>query len=437
MFRFRTSSNFKYVLVVFLALIGSGSLWYTRYLADRLRETERQSVQLWAKAIEYTSTEQYRETRRELDWFSRQIRLNKYINNRDKADYLGVIARVETDLANASLDFVTAEILLNNAQEIPTVVTDTDGSVVLSRNIDSLTLARGWRESGLFGRDSIIIKLDPSDTTRVQVLYYGESSLIRKLQYFPLIQFGLILLVFGLAYLSWSSIRRNEQSSVWVGMSKEAAHQLGTPLSGLMGWSEVLKESADDPAIRQIATELDNDIERLKIIADRFNKIGSKPELSNQRIDPVLDQVCDYLSRRLPHFGRSVKLHRKLEAGVSVAMNADLLQWAVENILKNALDAIDPGQHGAFISIYSYKNGQQVWIDIEDSGKGMEKKHFKKIFEPGFSTKKRGWGLGLTLTRRIVEEYHRGRVFVVQSEPGAGTTMRIILPVAPEAASKR
>jgi signal transduction histidine kinase len=425
----RVSSNFKYVLIVFLALIGIGSLWYTRHLAGRLRETERQSVNLWAKAIEFTSTEQYVETRRELDWFRNDIEAQNLLSPVRKTDYLGIIDRVETDLANASLDFVTAEILLNNAQEIPTVITDMDGGVVLTRNVDSLTLANGWRTSGLFGRDSIIIRLDPSDTTRVQILYYGESELVRMLQYFPMIQFGLVMLVFGLAYMSWSSIRRNEQSSVWIGMSKEAAHQLGTPLSGLMGWSEVLRETSDAPEIQQISVELDKDIDRLKIIADRFNKIGSKPELTVQRIDPVLDHVCDYLARRLPQIGRGVKLHRKLESGSSAALNADLFQWAVENVLKNAIDAIEDLHQGAFVSIYSYKNGNQIWIDIEDSGKGMEKRVYKKIFEPGFSTKKRGWGLGLTLTKRIVEEYHNGKVYVVRSEPGAGTTMRMVVPV--------
>lgn len=423
-------NNFKYLLIVFLALIGLGSLWYTQYLAGRLRQTERQAIKLWAQAIEYTSTEQYLETRRELDWFRREIESNRALNPARKNDFLGVINRVETDLANASLDFVTTEILLNNSQEIPTVITDMAGNVVLTRNIDSLALLNGWKESGSFSADSILIHLDPADSSKVQILYYGESRLIRMLRYFPFIQFGLVLLVFGLAYMSWSSIRRNEQSSVWVGMSKEAAHQLGTPLSGLMGWSEMLRVSTEDPSIHQIAAELDNDIARLKVIADRFNKIGSQPELTAQRIDPVLHTVCDYLARRLPQVGRGVVLHRNLESGATAAINADLFQWAVENVVKNALDAIETFHAGAFVSVFSYLSGNTVVIDIEDSGKGMEKRLFNQIFEPGFSTKKRGWGLGLTLSRRIVEEYHRGRIFVQRSEPGAGTTIRIVLPLA-------
>ncbi|MDX1638765.1 MAG: HAMP domain-containing sensor histidine kinase, partial [Balneolaceae bacterium] len=218
------------------------------------------------------------------------------------------------------------------------------------------------------------------------------------------------------------------QSNLWVGMTKEAAHQLGTPLSSLYGWVELLRdEKKGDEFTENVCNELEKDITRLRGVAERFNKIGSEPELQSKRIGPLLDQVIDYMEQRLPQLGKHVEVRRNFDRNLRAKVNTELFQWAIENLLKNAMDAIKSSSDNAYVEVSTRRMEDDLMIDIADSGVGMDKSVHQEIFKPGYSTKKRGWGLGLSLTNRIIENYHKGRVFVLNSEEGKGTTIRIVL----------
>jgi signal transduction histidine kinase len=263
---------------------------------------------------------------------------------------------------------------------------------------------------------------------RTQFVYYGESPTVRYLRWFPYIQISLLVLLLGMVFLSYRTISKSEQSNILVGMTKEAAHQLGTPLSSMYGWISLLRdEPADEPFVRRIASELENDVSRLQGVAERFNKIGSEPDLKVCKLAPQIEQIINYVERRLPQFGRKIDIKSEVEPQLRAEINPELFQWALENILKNSINALKSTRSGALISFTVKQKRNQVQIDIKDTGRGIEKKYQKEIFKPGFSTKKRGWGLGLSLTKRIIEEYHSGKIFVKDSEIGKGTTLRIML----------
>jgi signal transduction histidine kinase len=250
------------------------------------------------------------------------------------------------------------------------------------------------------------------------------------LRYFPYIQILLLGLLLGIGYTTYRSITRSEQSNLWVGMAKEAAHQLGTPISSLYGWLQLLKDEYryEESAVN-IANEIEKDVQRLRGVAERFGKIGSEPELRKMDIEPILDQVAAYMERRLPRLSKSIEVRKDLKAKALVKINPELFQWAIENLVKNAMDSLKEKENGGYISISSKVQEGEVIIDIEDSGRGIEIQNVKNIFKPGFSTKKRGWGLGLSLTKRIIEEYHKGSVFVLRSELDEGTTMRVTMTI--------
>jgi signal transduction histidine kinase len=262
----------------------------------------------------------------------------------------------------------------------------------------------------------------------LQKFYYTNSSLINKLQYFPLIEI-IILAVFILTgYFAFSTLRKNEESKVWIGMSKEAAHQLGTPLSSLLAWLEILKINKNNPeSITETISEMDNDIKRLNTIAIRFSKIGSLPERHPENIYLIIETVCQYFEKRLPHLGRKVKIIRNLDRNVLANINVDLFQWVIENLLKNAAEAIEK-KHGNVVITMEKSEEKIILIKISDSGKGMTKKQRRQVFFPGYTTKKRGWGLGLSLCKRIIEEYHKGKIYIMDTNPGKGTTFAIELP---------
>jgi len=229
--------------------------------------------------------------------------------------------------------------------------------------------------------------------------------------------------------MTYRSINRSEKSNLWVGMAKEAAHQLGTPLSSMYGWVQLLKDrNKDDDESLSYTYEIENDISRIKKVAERFNKIGSKPELKSIHIEPIIDQVIEYMERRVPQLGKKVEIHKSIETNAKVLMNAELFQWAIENLIKNSMDAIKESSDQTYISIRLLEQGEQIFLDVEDSGTGIDRKFVNEIFKPGYSTKKRGWGLGLSLTKRIIEEYHNGKIFVLRSEVNVGTTIRVVLP---------
>jgi signal transduction histidine kinase len=380
----------RYILIFLFVAMAVASFTYTQFLIDRIVLRNTASVELWAKAIEYIGTQ----------------------------------ASVE---GSDELDFVFNHIIIQNRNQVPTLLTDSEGNIQNFWNIDSSKVSLELVSTFAAMNDSIRIELPLTSTESIyQYVYYGETDTIRSLRLFPYIQFGILSLILGLATISVRSIRRHEQSRLWVGMAKEAAHQLGTPLSSLLGWIELLKAQSTEQNLPLIG-ELEEDAARLQRVAERFNKIGSSPERTPQRIGPIISDVADYMRRRIPRFGKEVTLMCEVDESIKCAVNTDLLNWAFENLLKNALDAIESETGTATISITATTNERWVMIDISDTGKGIDKKNFEEIFTPGFSTKRRGWGLGLTLTRRIIEEYHQGKVFVLHSSPEHGTTFRVML----------
>ena len=255
-----------------------------------------------------------------------------------------------------------------------------------------------------------------------QRVHYDESVIIRDLRVYPYLQLTFVALFIGIGYLGFSYARRSEQSNLWVGMAREAAHQLGTPISSLMGWLEVMRTSPN--ADHEVLKEVDEDVQRLGLIANRFNDIGSMPKLEDQELFPVIEATADYIRRRLPRRGAAltVSVSKELDAPI----NAELFAWVIENLLKNALDAIENKQAHVEITAGSERN--RVYIDIRDNGKGIDRREWSNIFKPGYSTKTRGWGLGLSLAKRIVVDYHGGSLALLKSVVGQGSTFRIVLP---------
>jgi signal transduction histidine kinase len=256
-------------------------------------------------------------------------------------------------------------------------------------------------------------------------LYYSDSKLIQQLQWLPYIEIGIISLFILLGFFGYANIKRSEQRHIWVGMAKETAHQLGTPISSLMGWLEIM-QSGKHKKKTDIYSEMQKDLHRLKNVTNRFSQIGSKPDLKKAQVEKNLKEVVAYIKRRLPHIGSQVKMKEDYQPIPSVDLNPGLFQWAVENIMKNSLDAMNKSESRIQIRLF-LENDKKVIIEIEDNGKGINGSNKNRIFKPGFSTKKRGWGLGLTLAKRIIEEYHKGKVFVKESKPDIGTTIRIEL----------
>ena len=425
------SNIIKVILVFLLVLFGIGTVIYNQYLVDKILKQERTSVELWAKAIEFNALPIHEQTSTKLLTATKYLRLNKSAPD----SIIRMIEDAETALN--SQDFVTNELIVNEHDrfQIPTIVLDANDEILFYRNIDSLKLSKQQSRENLIKKYKSLnspIKILIGDETRqlTQYVYFGESSTVSMLRFFPYIQFLLLSLLIGIGYTTYRSITRSEQSNLWVGMAKEAAHQLGTPISSLYGWIQLLRdEYRYDETANNIINEIEKDVFRLREVAERFGKIGSEPELKPMEIEPVLEQVMSYMERRLPRLGKAVEVNRSLNARASVLINQELFQWAIENLIKNAMDSLQGKEGKMYISVSSNVLADEVIIDIEDSGSGIDKKHIKDIFRPGFSTKKRGWGLGLSLTKRIIEEYHKGSVFVLKTEPGTGTTMRIILRV--------
>jgi len=404
-------------------LLGIGSFAYNQYLINRILKQDKSGVELWAKAIEYTGNPVQEEISQNLLGASNYLRKNTAVPD----SVIDMIDEAESD--RTSQTFVTQEIVLSKDRfQVPRIIVDQDGEIIFANHVDApLNQDLIKRFSSM--HDPIEITLGGKQYSQKQYVYYGESPTVRYLRYFPYIQLSLLALLLGIGFVSYRAITKSEQSNLWVGMTKEAAHQLGTPLSSLYGWVELLREEKKDDFSQRICNELENDISRLRDVAERFNKIGSKPELHLQKIEPILKEVVNYMEQRLPQLGNNVEVVREMDSSVRAKVNADLFQWAMENLIKNAMDAIKSNNQKAFVSIKLYRVENEVRIDVEDSGIGIEKKYQNQIFKPGYSTKKRGWGLGLSLTKRIIEEYHKGKLTIHRSQPDAGTTMRIILKV--------
>ena len=310
--------------------------------------------------------------------------------------------------------------VIESNTHIPVILTDSEGSILNHKNLDSLKVddpkyLRKQLDHARVENDSLVINLQDE----YQYIYYRDSILLRKLIFFPYVQLGVIILFILVSYIAFSVSRKAEQNEVWTGMSKETAHQLGTPISSLMGWMELLKQSELDPAM---VGEMQKDASRLEKITDRFSKIGSKPALKKSDLTKILAESLEYMRNRGPE---SIEYLLDIpEKPIRIRLNETLFEWVIENLLKNSTDAIEGSGR---VILHAVETENSVIIDVEDSGKGIAKSKFRTIFKPGYTTKKRGWGLGLSLSKRIIESYHHGKIFVFLSNPNDSTVIRIIL----------
>jgi signal transduction histidine kinase len=372
--------RWKFFLLVAAIAIGVSSLWYTNKLVRKLSVEEHKRAELLAEA-------------------QRRI--------------------VNSEMADQNLDFFIQ--VIQNNETVPVIVVDSMDNIYFMRNLDSVKMKnpryvdKKLRQMKIYS-EPIIINLSPSEK---QYLYYSKSTILTKLTYYPFVQLGIILLFILVAYFAFSSSRKAEQNQVWVGLSKETAHQLGTPISSLLAWLEMMKLKSNDP---DLLIELEKDIRRLEKITERFSKIGSKPILKKDNLINVISTAVNYLKTRTSE-NIKFNLHFSIDE-LFLPLNSSLFEWVIENICKNAVDAINGKGE---IDIYVTDHNQVVYVDVSDTGKGISKSKFKTIFKPGYTTKERGWGLGLSLAKRIVEEYHDGKIFVHQSEIGKGTVLRIVL----------
>ncbi|MEX0890257.1 MAG: HAMP domain-containing sensor histidine kinase [Balneolaceae bacterium] len=422
---FLSTNRIKLVLIVLLIVLGAGSYLYNLYLIEKIREQESSGVELWAKAIEFNSQPIHEQVGTRL---SRAVRILSTIPEVPDS----VIQIIEdAEVSQSTFDFVTENLILGDRFRVPSVVVDANGEILFAKFISENDLGPSVVQELAALHDPIEITIGDERVRQSQYVYYGESQTVQYLRFFPYFQFGLLALLLGIGYTTYRTITRSEQSNLWVGMAKEAAHQLGTPISSLFGWVQLLKDRDPEGKESPIIREIENDVNRLRGIAERFNKIGSKPTLKVMDLEPIIDQITEYMESRLPQIGRKVEVKRKILASPRVEINPELFNWALENLIKNALDAIrKQSDRSSVVAIIIDQLEDEVYIDIQDSGHGIEKRYLNEIFKPGFSTKKRGWGLGLSLTRRIIVEYHKGKLEVLRSDPEEGTTMRITLKTA-------
>lgn len=419
---FLSTNRIKIILVTLLVILGAGSYLYNQYLIEKIREQESSSVELWAKAIEFNSQPVHDRVSRNLN---------------DAVSILSAIPQVpdsvismisEAEHSRSTYDFVTQNLVTGGQFRVPTIVVDENGEILFSELVNEDQLGPDLIRQFALIHDPVEIIIGDERIQQTQYVYYGESQTIQYLRYFPYIQLGLLVLLLGIGYTTYRSITRSEQSNLWVGMAKEAAHQLGTPISSLYGWIQLLKEkTTDNSDAGPIIHEIENDVSRLRGVAERFNKIGSSPELKEMRLEPIIDQVIEYMESRLPQLGKHVNVKKSVKTSAKVHVNPELFHWALENLIKNAMDAIRENSDGAYLAVKVDQLEDEVYIDIEDSGSGIDRKYINEVFKPGFSTKKRGWGLGLSLTKRIIEDYHKGSIEILRSDYEKGTIMRVTL----------
>ena len=371
--------RWKQILLLSAVLIGVGSLTYTSRLVRQIETTERQKMEIWAEAVRIVSS-----------------------------------ADLETELA---FPFSVIE----NNTHIPVILTDAEGEIIRYNNLDTLKAENPeylYRQlqHAREENDSLVIELG---TDNYQLLFYRDSILLRRMIFFPYVQLGVIILFILVSYIAFSVSRKAEQNEVWTGLSKETAHQLGTPISSLIAWMELLEHTDLD---RSTIVEMKKDTSRLEKITDRFSKIGSQPALKETNLTEILKESLDYIKNRGP---KTIDYLLDLPSKpILISLNDTLFEWVIENLLKNATDAVE-GKGRVILHAADVENS--VIVDVEDSGKGIAKSRFRTVFKPGYTTKKRGWGLGLSLSKRIIETYHNGRIFVFSSAPYDSTIIRIML----------
>lgn len=377
----------KILLVSAAIVIAAASLAISHFLVADLENEEKNRMAVWAEAM-------------------------RTLNNADENTDLNLVLKV-----------------INENNTIPVVVLDSQGNAQVFRNVtlsgadfnDSLKNAALLGKTFLRKGRHIKIMLNKKNNEYIQVCY-DESLMLKRLAAYPLVQLGIVLIFVVVAIFALLSSKKAEQNKVWVGLSKETAHQLGTPISSLMAWIEILKETYPDD---DLIPEMNKDVKRLQLIADRFSKIGSLPEPVPSSLNEVLDHVIDYMDRRT---SKSIQMIKEFpQHDIIVKINASLFEWVIENLSKNAVDAMG-GKVGR-ITLRVEETDKCAVIEVSDTGKGIKRKDLNNVFRPGFTTKERGWGLGLSLAKRIVEEYHNGKIWVKSSEVGKGTTFRIELPL--------
>ena len=377
----------KILLVSAAIVIAAASLAISHFLVADLENEEKNRMAVWAEAM-------------------------RTLNNADENTDLNLVLKV-----------------INENNTIPVVVLDSQGNAQFFRNVtlsgadfnDSLKNAALLGKTFLRKGRHIKIMLNKKNNEYIQVCY-DESLMLKRLAAYPLVQLGIVLIFVVVAIFALLSSKKAEQNKVWVGLSKETAHQLGTPISSLMAWIEILKETYPDD---DLIPEMNKDVKRLQLIADRFSKIGSLPEPVPSSLNEVLDHVIDYMDRRTSKSIQMIKVFPQHD--IIVKINASLFEWVIENLSKNAVDAMG-GKVGR-ITLRVEETDKCAVIEVSDTGKGIKRKDLNNVFRPGFTTKERGWGLGLSLAKRIVEEYHNGKIWVKSSEVGKGTTFRIELPL--------
>ena len=378
---YEQKSLWKLTLMFIGTLIVTFSLWYSNKLVSQLAIEERKKVELWAEAYN---------------------QLNQVEN-----------------------DFTFLLQVIQNNKTVPAILTDKDTNIIKYINLDSSKVERKSSylqeelKAMLDQHEPIEIKLSENDK---QFIFYKESVLLTQLRHYPLVQFGIIGIFLLISYFAFSTARKAEQNQVWVGMSKETAHQLGTPLSSLIGWIEYMR-AVPPEQYADVLPELEKDVDRLNQIAERFSKVGSPPALKNVNIKDAVNKTIQYLKKRSPE-KVTITLANPNEP-VTAKINPPLFDWVIENLVKNALNAME-GKGNIKISIT--ESDKNIIVDVQDTGKGIPKSKFKTVFKPGYTTRKRGWGLGLSLTKRIIEDYHKGKIYVKDSTIGIGTCFRILFP---------
>ena len=373
--------HWKIALIAFGTIIGLASLFYTESFLKELRAEEELKIKRWAEAVE-------------------------------------AVFFAEDDV---NLSFYTQ--IIQDNKTIPVILTDSKGSIIAHRNLNTPeTNPEKYllRKLDEFKSSGSVLENSYADG-QVNFLYYKGSNLLTKLRLYPLILLGVIGVYMLISYMAFSNARRSEQNKVWTGMAKETAHQIGTPLSALMGWLGYLKEQYPK---ENAFGEMEKDIDRLTDITDRFSKIGSQPERTDKDLDDTIEKTIDYLRSRL---GNKITLSLDMDGSRASNHNQQLISWVLENMIKNSADAMDGS---GTISVEKRTQSNRMIVLIKDTGRGITQADQRKIFEPGFTSKSRGWGLGLSLAKRIIEEYHGGKLTLEQSIPGEGTRVKISLPIA-------
>lgn len=374
--------NFKTILATIAILIVSGTIFYSQYIAKKIAIDERKKIEQWAEAVKENSD------------------------------------------PTATITNLASRVLTENSLDIPIILVTEKEELLDHRNLDSTAIAKdknyiSKKIAEFKNLHETIVWKNPSDTTQINRVYYGESKLLNEVRYYPLVQMVIVILFIVIVLMLLQSSYKSTQNQVWAGLAKETAHQLGTPVSSLEGWLEMLREIKGN---EKIVPEMEKDVNRLLLISDRFGKIGSTPHLEEKNIVLQVQAMMDYIKKRA---GQKVAFNLQSNSpNITAHISPPLFDWVIENLLKNALDAmVGKGK----INVDIFEDANKIFIEVTDTGKGISKANIGKVFKPGFTTKKRGWGLGLTLTRRIVEQYHKGVIYVKHSELNKGTTFRIEL----------